>query len=113
VCGLDVLPGDETDQIIVTPGIAIDKWGREIIVTAQTAPVAIPSSHIEHGAQLQHERQQQYQQRRPEDRAHAWVQVLLCYNECPSDPVPVMAGDCNCGQTCAPSTIRETFRIDF
>ena len=42
VCGLDVKLGDDRCSVYVTPGVAIDKWGREIIVPADTAPQPLP-----------------------------------------------------------------------
>jgi len=33
--------------------------------------------------------------------------------ECLGDPAPVMAGDCDDGQDCAPGSIYERFRIEF
>jgi hypothetical protein len=115
VCGLDVKPGQSPNEIVVTPGVAIDKWGREIIVVNDTQPIAIPGTQIERGAEIQHDRQQQqqYQKKGSEDRAHAWVQVVICYRECESDPVPVMAGDCHACEPCAPSTIREVYSVEF
>ena len=47
VCGLDVVPAsDQDDAIIITPGFAIDKWGREIIVPEATRPIQIPPDVI-------------------------------------------------------------------
>jgi hypothetical protein len=45
--------------------------------------------------------------------SESWVQVMICYQECETDPTPVLAGDCNGSQPCAPGTIREQFRIEF
>jgi hypothetical protein len=39
--------------------------------------------------------------------------VLICYHECESDPMPILAGDCGNAQPCAPSTIREQYKIAF
>jgi hypothetical protein len=41
------------------------------------------------------------------------VQVLICYHECHGDPVPVRHGDCDLADPCAPSTVREQYRIEF
>jgi hypothetical protein len=46
VCGLDVLPGDETNEVWIGPGVALDKWGREIIVPAKVGPVVIPARFL-------------------------------------------------------------------
>src|SRR5215470_10474610 len=42
VCGLDVELTPDGSGVIVMPGVAIDKCGREIIVTGATSPVALP-----------------------------------------------------------------------
>lgn len=100
VCGLNVLPGESPTEIQITPGIAIDKWGREIIVpTKQT--YSIPPDVI----------QLAYSQCKKEETAT--VQVLLCYHECAADPVPVLAGECDNSRACEPGTIRESYRIEF
>lgn len=110
VCGLDVLPGREGNQILITPGVAIDKWGREIIVPRQLGPIAIPPELMPRPAN-EYEEQARHVKQEPEKEA--CVQVLICYHECESDPVPVLAGDCNTSEPCAPGTIRERYRVTF
>lgn len=110
VCGLDVLPGREGNQILITPGVAIDKWGREIIVPKQIGPIAIPDELMPRPGG-QYEEQARHIKQEPEEEG--CVQVLICYHECESDPIPVLAGDCNNSQPCAPSTIREQYRVSF
>lgn len=131
VCGLDVKPGPETDQIIVTAGVAIDRWGREIIVPKDTDPIKIPDELIPRPAPSDDEQpgqqagyapthqdykepnvqtRQGYRKREEEE---SWVRVMLCYHECEGDPVPVMVGDCNSTEQCAAGTIREKYRITF
>ena len=39
--------------------------------------------------------------------------MVICYHECHGDPVPVRAGDCELDDPCAPSTMREQYRIEF
>jgi hypothetical protein len=41
------------------------------------------------------------------------VEVLICYHECRGDPAVVLTGDCRTTDPCAPSTIREQYRIEF
>jgi hypothetical protein len=43
VCGLNIEPGAEIDQIFIAPGVAIDKWGREVIVEQRVGPITIPA----------------------------------------------------------------------
>src|SRR5438270_9372398 len=43
LCGLDVQPAREGRKVVVTPGIALDRGGREIIVPHTSQSVDIPS----------------------------------------------------------------------
>jgi hypothetical protein len=104
VCGLDVEPGPEPNQIVVTPGVAIDKWGYEIIIPKKTNPITIPADLMGRVAGS-------YTQQKAEEETG--VHVLICYHECESDPSPVLAGDCYSTQVCAPSTTREQYKIVF
>jgi hypothetical protein len=109
ICGLDVRPGPDERHIIVTAGVAIDKWGREIIVPEDTRPIEIPAHLIpkQNGYQ-----QDQYKKNNGDDDEGA-VRVMLCYHECEADPTPVLGGDCGTVQECAPGTIRERYCITF
>jgi hypothetical protein len=101
VCGLDVRPADDPKQIVVSRGVAIDKWGREIIVPHKTRPLHVPVDLVDRAGQSCGQDE------------HPCVSVWLCYHECLSDPVPVMAGDCHGPDACAPGTVREQYRIEF
>jgi hypothetical protein len=104
VCGLDVEPGPG-DTFVVTPGLALDRWGREIIVPAPTKALPFPASPGEPP-----EEQDPKQEGR---HHHHWhFQVLLCYLECEDDPVPVHVGECDGHETCLPGTIRERYRVE-
>jgi len=114
ICGLDVKVGSEKDTIIITPGCAIDKWGREIVVPAETGPITIPPELLPPPSEPPEEKKdQQYQGENKKKYEDVWIKVMLCYHECEGDPVPVMAGDCCETEVCAPSTIREQYRITF
>jgi hypothetical protein len=102
VCGLNVEACQEPNKITIAPGVAIDRWGREIVVPKMTAPIAIPPDVLHNAA---HEEGQ-------DDRGPC-LHVLLCYHECDSDPAPVLAGDCDTAQSCEPGAIREQFRVIF
>jgi hypothetical protein len=39
------------------------------------------------------------------------VTLCLAYHECQTEPVPVLVGDCDTKQGCAPGTIRERYRL--
>ena len=119
VCGLDVQPGPDGQGIVVCPGYAIDRWGREIIVPEPTAPIPIPPELLPPPARPDPYQQAQAESygRRPEyppkDREERVVRVMLCYHECESDPTPVMAGECGTVEECAAGAIRERYRITF
>jgi hypothetical protein len=102
VCGLgiDLLPDGR--RIAVERGLAIDGWGREIVVPRRTDPIEIPQQVIDASLERAGDC--------PED---ACVQVVICYHECLGDPQPELAGDCQTADPCVPSTIRERYRIAF
>ena len=102
VCGLNVELTSGGHKIIVGPGLAIDRHGREIVVPQPSAPITIPPAIIKSAAE-----------RAMGGRDEACVQVVICYHECHGDPVPVRAGDCQLEDPCAPSTLREQYRIEF
>ena len=111
VCGLDVVAGEPAYSVVIKPGVAIDKWGREIIVPKSTEPVPIPDDILERArAMPTASKGAATTGMQPHGCLH--VQVVLCYHECPADPVPVLTGDCG-GGNCAPGSIREQFRIEF
>lgn len=103
VCGLDVCATSDGKGIIITPGVAIDKHGREMIVDEQAQPIKIPPELAAAGS------------RSKEDREHKghYIHVVLCYHECTDRPTPVLAGDCGVQQDCEPSIIRERYKIEL
>jgi hypothetical protein len=121
VCGLDVDRSADRRSIAITPGVALDGWGREIVVPVRTAPVRIPPAVVEEACRRRESRDEDETEERPpgrrpareRDRRHGHVIVTLCYQECESDPAPVLAGDCGTAQPCAPGTINERYRIGF
>jgi hypothetical protein len=117
VCGLGVqlVPGTQT--VIVQPGVAIDKCGREIVICCPSNPIALPapppagtgtptpsgpspaimSANAAAG----------------ECCEENFVHLSLCYHECPSDPVPAMGGDCDNNGLCSAGSIRETYTLEI
>jgi hypothetical protein len=102
VCGLGVEPAPDRKSIVVRPGFAIDKWGREILVPESTR-LLLPTKRAS-----------------PTDSARAepcdddnWTHLCLCYHECLSDPEPVLGAGCDEGDACTPGTICERFEIGF
>ena len=111
ICGLDVEVSDDSRNVVVLPGVAIDRCGREIVVTKPSQPVELPPLP-EHPAQSQDydaKQTKQYDHREycEEDYAH----VLLCYHECESDPVRAVAGDCETVALCVSGSIREQYEV--
>jgi len=102
VCGLDVEANDEGTKVRVLPGLGIDKTGRELVVPEPSQWTPVPQSVLDAAAE-----------RAKDSDDTGCIQVLLCYHECRGDPEPVYAGDCECHDPCAPSTLRERYRIEF
>jgi hypothetical protein len=97
VCGLGLEAG-ENGRIRLQPGMAIDGWGREIVVPARVS----------------------FDPRRLTDEdgnavgdplESGVVAVCLAYSERRLDAVPALVPDCDHPGGCAPSTIREEFRV--
>jgi hypothetical protein len=122
VCGLDVKCEPDNRHVVVEAGVAIDKWGREIVVPERTRPIPVPEHLLvpDEGqkpapGQGHHTPQkpgyQKGEQREPEEEGA--FRLMLCYQECESDPVPVFGGDCGTVEECAAGSIRERYRIIF
>jgi hypothetical protein len=112
VAGLDVQCGADPQQIILQPGLAIDKWGRELLVPETTAPIVIPADVVQDAIDHSPDAAPGQGQGQP-PAAGGTVRVLLCHHECESDPTPVLAGDCGTVGECEPGTIRERYRVVF
>jgi hypothetical protein len=100
LCGLEVVVADDGQCIWLRPGVAIDPLGREIIVPAPYC--------------LENPRQPTDDCGRPlGDPIEGAGAVTLClaYHECATEPVPVLVGDCEKRGDCAPSTVRERYRL--
>jgi hypothetical protein len=100
VCGLKVEADPNATvqgSLRITPGVAIDPWGREIVVAepvsfdryALTTNDGNPTGETATGD----------------------IIVCLAYAEAKADLVPVLIPDCDTTGNCAPSTIREGFRV--
>jgi hypothetical protein len=101
VCGLDVQPAEKVRGVKVTPGIAIDRAGREIVVPRASAPIEIP-------------------ERPPKDpKQHSqgycdneeYVHLCICFQQCDSDPTPVLVDDCGQTESCSSSAIQERYKL--
>jgi hypothetical protein len=100
LCGLDVVKTNDGKHIRVAPGVAVDFLGREIVVP-DLSPVVDPRQPTDAcGKKLG-------------DPIQGAGKVTLCldYLECDAEPVPVLVGDCDTQNTCAPSMVRERYRV--
>jgi len=120
VCGLKVELTNDQKSVVVEPGFAIDRCGREIIVASRSKPYLLPEfppyepskSKRDYGAA---------EQRRPKGQDESehryyceipFAHVVLCYHECETDPTPAMAGDCETVALCASGSVREQYSIE-
>lgn len=83
-------------RVIVRPGLAIDCWGREILLT-QDFEVELES----------YKKNGNTSNSKPEN-----LYICLSYKECETESVPVFLDDCGCREQCEPNRIREEFEID-
>ncbi len=92
LCGLHVVVQD--GKVLISPGVAIDGLGREIVVTEVVTvdPWALES---EQGSTV----------------AADSLVLLLCYLECDAEPAPVLVADCEIREDCVPGVVRERFAI--
>lgn len=98
LCGLSVAPTRD-GRVQVTPGVAIDGYGREIIVPAPTTAVD-PRALTDVCGRTTGER-----------LADGTVTLCLAYQECEAEPVPVLVAECDPKAACASSVIREQYAI--
>lgn len=98
VCGLDVTFGPDGKSVLVTPGVAIDGLGREIVVT-ETICISDPSQLTDDCG-------------RPAGAAtELSVTLCLSYRECDTEPTPVLVSDCDVRERCAAGAVRERYAL--
>ncbi|HEV8239268.1 MAG TPA: hypothetical protein VGS57_07875 [Thermoanaerobaculia bacterium] len=113
VCGLDVECEPDGQHVAVLPGVAIDKWGREIIVPERTCVAIPPELLVPSGGEGTYRPPKQGYGQGEDREEEGTFRLLLCYHECDSDPTPVLGGDCGTVEECAAGAIRERYRITF
>jgi hypothetical protein len=130
ICGLNVTLGSDNQSVTVSPGVAIDKCGREIIVCQ---PVTFPLP----GPQAPPAPGTSGSATQPASGASStsgpsaappvappppdpcggdngiYKHLVICYHECPSDPSPALGGDCDTQPMCSPGSIREKFCLNL
>jgi hypothetical protein len=141
VCGLNVLLTADKKSIYVTPGVAIDKCGHEIIVCQPSCPVTLPvpppapaggppvpaggsTSGIPSpvvpptptpatGGSAAGTGNGPTPSGTENCDCGQYVHLVICYHECPTDPSPSMGGDCDTQATCSPGAIRERYCLQL
>jgi hypothetical protein len=102
VCGLDVqtVTTDAGHGLVIGGGLAIDGWGREIIVPEKVALVPLALTDQCGGPQPA-----------KDGPLPSKLVVKICYAECLTDFAPAMVNDpdCGCGDDCEAGTVVETY----
>jgi len=98
LCGLDVQPVEKVRAVKVTPGIALDRGGREIIVprTSDAIPVLPRPTATSHQP--------------PGPCDEDYVHLCICFQQCESDPTPVLVDECGQATSCSASSIQERYK---
>lgn len=113
VCGLQVKPHPSKDcpnWVVITPGIAIDCCGRELVVAKQTA-LRIADPPDRDGPRKQDPGKYDPRNRPPPPDD---LLIYLTYEEEPTDCVPVLYHEhgCDPAQDAEPNRVRERARLD-
>jgi hypothetical protein len=104
VCGLKVkqhpTPGCRDRYVCIEPGTALDCCGREIVVFDEECfdltSFAAVRALAEAGDEETHE-----------------LQICLRYQECGTEPIPVLYDECGCDETrCLPNRVLESFEVE-
>jgi hypothetical protein len=139
VCGLNVSLSADGLSVVVSPGVAIDKCGREIIVcqasdpfqlpqplapppqastTPQGAGVAVaptaPAGAAIPGAPANGGAPSIGPSQPPNPDCNdsgVYKHICICYHECLTDPSPALGGDCDTQSMCAPGSVRERYSL--
>jgi hypothetical protein len=98
LCGLNVGANGDRSRIRVSSGVAIDYYGREIIVP-QTSQPFDPTQPMDDcgrpvGAPIR----------------RGIVTLYLCYHECEAEPAPAMVDECG-NNECENGLVRERYRL--
>ncbi|WHZ21126.1 MAG: hypothetical protein OJF47_000238 [Nitrospira sp.] len=142
VCGLNVVLGADKKHVSITPGVALDRCGHEIIVCQPPCPIPLPlppspppaagGSPASGGTAGEVVGTGSSAEPSPTSGGNGggtgstnsgtgaencdcgqYVHVVLCYHECLTDPSPSMAGDCDTAAMCSPGAIRERYSVQL
>ena len=128
ICGLNVKLGSDGQSVVVSPGVAIDKCGREIIVCQPSDPYPLPAPQAPPpspsaggstspsgtpaaGASASTEPTLAPPPPKNTDCTDTgpYKHLCICYHECATDPSPALGGDCDTQALCTPGAIREKY----
>ena len=131
VCGLNVTLGPDGQSVVVSPGTALDKCGREIIVCQQSDPFPLPppqpassTNQTVSGGSTSSTGNSPSSTTAGGQPSGATIpspsngdctdtgvykHLCICYHECPTDPSPALGGDCDNQALCTPGSIREKY----
>ncbi|MGE0441815.1 MAG: hypothetical protein AB7S39_15105 [Gemmatimonadales bacterium] len=98
LCGLEVTASADHSEVRVGPGVAIDGWGREIVVERNSPGVDPRQPTDECGRAVG-----------PPARGRGQVTLWICYHECEAEPAPVLVSECE--RECENGLIRERYRL--
>jgi len=119
IYGLNVVLGSDKQSIVVTPGVAIDRCGHEIIVCRPSDPQPLPVPSTPATGDTKSSNTPAATAVTGNSQANDccdngnYYQVRLCYVECPTDPVPAFGGDCDTQSVCSSGAIREHYKIEL
>jgi hypothetical protein len=102
LCGLQVAGTSDGSRVRVGPGVAVDRFGREIVVPAETQPVDPRQPTDDCG-----------QPAGDPITGAATVTLCLSYLECEADPTPAHVVDCDARDGCMPGTVQERYRLQI
>lgn len=133
VCGLNVVLSADGKTVVVTPGFALDKCGREISVCQNSDPFPLPPAQVPPppaaGAppttSVSATPAAGTPATTPTPPAPAtgssadctdkgvYKYLSICYHECLTDPSPALGGDCDTQSACSPGSIREKYSLQL
>jgi hypothetical protein len=99
ISGLAVTPNADGSGVVIQSGVALDGWGREIIVPAASVAFDPRALTDDNGNPT------------GTQSGAGSVIISLCYQECGIDPAPVLVPGCEPAGSCASSSTREQYVV--
>ncbi|MBK5189019.1 MAG: hypothetical protein JJD97_12310, partial [Gemmatimonadaceae bacterium] len=101
LCGLHVRISNDRKLVRVGSGVAIDGWGREIVVPSNSPGVDPTQPTDECGRPVGNP-----------VRGGSTVTLFVCYHECEAEPSPALVTECD-ERACENGIVRERFRLQI